>query len=174
MNILISFIISVVSAVVSARVTLHYALKRFYFEKWWERKAEVYSSIFEALHHLKNYADHELASEKVVEPSLRPKVEKVLEELKEKMTTGTAEIRKWADVGAFVISEEAVSALRTLQKELDESITKAFGSAHEHFNLKLSAVNRCLESLRYIANNDLKGPMTERGCFNRFWGAVKT
>ncbi len=164
MNILITFIISVVGAVVSARVTLHYALKRFYFEKWWERKAEVYSSIFEALHHLKNYADHELASEKVVEPSLRPKVEKVLEELKEKMTDGTAEIRKRADIGAFVISEEAVSALRTLQKELDESAIDESGNArdwHEHLGLWLSAVKKCLESMRPIAEKDLKGPMKE-------------
>ncbi len=171
MNLLISLIISVVSAVVSARVTLHYALKRFYFEKWWERKAEAYSSILVALHHLKNYADNELASEKVVEPSLRPKVDKVLEELKEKMIDGIAEIRKSADIGAFVISEEAVGALNTLMQELDAS-TKT-QNWHEHLNLRLSAVKKCLESMRYIAKNDLKGPMTERECFNRFWRAAK-
>jgi len=182
MNILISLIISVVSAVVSARVTLHYALKRFYFEKWWERKAEAYSSIFEALHHLKNHADHELAADKVVEPSLRPRVEKVLEELKEKMTGGIAEIRKRADIGAFVISEEAVSVLHTLLTELDESVTKVKISQttaltiedwRKHLNLRLSAINKCLESMRPIAEKDLKGPMTGQECFNRFWRAVK-
>jgi hypothetical protein len=144
-------------------VTLHYALKRFYFEKWWERKAEAYSSILEALHHLKNHADHELASDKVVEPSLRPKLEKVLEELKEKMTDGIAEIRKRADIGAFVISEEAVSALHALLNELGEAV-KSPKSSNEYFNLVLSAVNRCLDSMRYIAKNDLKGPITAREC----------
>jgi hypothetical protein len=66
-----SIVLGLVMAVVSARVTLHYALKRFYFEKWWERKAEAYNSIFEALHHLKNQADHELVSNKINDPSLR-------------------------------------------------------------------------------------------------------
>jgi phosphopentomutase len=112
-------------------------------------------------------------TEEVIDPTLHPKVEAVLEELKEKMTEGIAEIRKRADIGAFDISEEAVNALRTLQKELDEAVTKAFGSAREHFNLKLAAVNKCLDSMRSIAKNDLEGPMKERECFNSFWRALK-
>ncbi|MGO8763256.1 MAG: hypothetical protein ACLQUS_14825 [Desulfobaccales bacterium] len=167
MDIIISFIISVVSAVVSARVTLHYALKRFYFEKWWERKAEAYTSILEALHHLKNHIDHELEFNKI-HPSLYEKGQKVLNELTEKMKDAIDEIRKQADIGAFVISEEAVNALHTLLTELEESVSKLKIPAitevinskqilREHFDLKLSAVNKCLEFMRYTAKNDLKG-----------------
>lgn len=157
--------------VVSGYAALYFALKRFYFEKMWERKETAYSSIFNALHDLKNHVDHELAADKIVDPSLRPKVEVVLEELKEKMVEGTAEIRKRVDIGAFVISEEAVRALNILLQELDAS-TKA-KNWNEHLNLRLSAVNKCLDSMRSISKNDLKGPMTARECFNSFWRTGK-
>ena len=62
----------VVIGVVSGYAALYFALKRFYFEKMWERKEAAYSSIFEALHHLKNHVDHQLAAEKVDE-RLAPK-----------------------------------------------------------------------------------------------------
>jgi hypothetical protein len=92
-------------------------------------------------------------------------VEKVLEELKEKMKSATAEIRKRTDIGAFVISEEAVSALHILLTELDQStITKDY---LEHLNLRLSAVNKCLDCMRYIAKNDLKVPITACKCVVR-------
>ena len=58
-----NLVVGLVIAVVSARVTVHFALKRFYSEKWWERKAEAYSSIIEALHHIRNYADHHMEFE---------------------------------------------------------------------------------------------------------------
>ncbi|MGO8943244.1 MAG: hypothetical protein ACLQJ7_06175 [Syntrophobacteraceae bacterium] len=165
MNELGNIITGLVIAVVSARVTLHYALKRFYFEKWWERKAEAYTSIFEALHHLKNQVDHELVSERINDPSLRPVVEKVLEELKAKMMAATAEIRKRTDIGAFAISEEAVRALHILLTELDQSTsTKDYP---EHLNLRLSAVNKCLDSMRDIAKNDLKVPKAASKCVVR-------
>ena len=51
---------AIVIAVISARVTVHFALKRFYSEKWWERKTEAYTAIIEALHHVRNYADTNL------------------------------------------------------------------------------------------------------------------
>jgi len=165
-----NIVISLLIAVVSARVTLHYALKRFYFEKWWERKAEAYNRIFEALHHLKNHVDHELAFIDI-EPPVRLEGEKVLKELIEKMKSATGEIRKQADIGAFVISEEAVRALHTLQTELDEAVTKEIKITRDlpkHYNLRLSAVNKCLESMRHIAEKDLKGPMTARECVIRF------
>jgi hypothetical protein len=37
-------------------LTVHLAIRSFHEEKWWEKKQEMYSSLFETLHHLKNYA----------------------------------------------------------------------------------------------------------------------
>ncbi len=56
-----NLVIGIVVAIVSARVTVSLALRRFYAEKWWERKWEAYTGIINALHHMKNYDDHHLA-----------------------------------------------------------------------------------------------------------------
>jgi hypothetical protein len=37
-------------------LTVHLAIRSFHEEKWWEKKQEMYSSLFETLHHLRNYA----------------------------------------------------------------------------------------------------------------------
>jgi hypothetical protein len=162
-----NLVVGLIIAVISARVTVHFALKRFYLEKWWERKAEAYSSIIEALHHMKNYADHQMAFHE----RGRELPEDGKKELSEKMRCGIAEIRKRADIGAFVISEEAVVALRTLQKDLDESTNTQ--DWYEHLDQWLWAVNKCLDSMRSIAKNDLKGPMTAREHLFRFLEVLK-
>lgn len=144
-----NLIVGLIIAIVSALVTVHFALKRFCSEKWWERKADAYGSIIEALHHLKNYDDHHMAFEK----SGTELPEEGKKELTDKLRCAMAEVRKRMDVGTFVICEEAVSALHTLMEELDAS-TKTT-NYKEHLNLHLSAVSKCLESMRQIAKKDL-------------------
>ena len=116
-TLLSSLVSGVVIAVISARITVHFALKRFYSEKWWERKMEAYTSIIEALHHVRNHADTNL------EFSMRGRDlpgegDKMLTE---KLQAAMEELRKRIDVGSFVIAEDAVFALGTLMKGLDRS-----------------------------------------------------
>lgn len=139
----------VVVAVISARLTVRYALKRFYSEKWWERKVAAYSSIIEALHHVRNHADTNL------EFSQRGRdiPEQGDNELTEKLQDAMAELRKQWDIGNFIISDEAVEALNTLMQELDSSTRDV--SWDTHLILKLEAVEKCLSSMRKIARTDL-------------------
>ena len=51
---------SIVQPVVSAISTVRLALRRFRSEKWWERKADSYSRIIEALHQLKRTTQSEI------------------------------------------------------------------------------------------------------------------
>lgn len=141
--------VGLVIAVVSARVTVHFALRRFHSEKWWERKADAYSSIIEALHHIRNYADHHMEFE--MRGTEMPEDGK--RELSKELRRALAELRKRADVGTFVISKEAVAALRTLGNEMDASMNTT--SWLEHLDVQLAAVNKCLEAMRSIATKDL-------------------
>jgi len=43
----INFAASIVVAVITARLTVHLAIKRFYAEKWWERRYSAYAAIIE-------------------------------------------------------------------------------------------------------------------------------
>lgn len=137
-------------ALVTARLTVHYALKRFYAEKWWERKAAAYAAIFENLHHVRNHADHHLVF-------LRRNLdlpEAADAELTEKLRNAMAELRKHWDIGSFVITQDGVAVMDTLMNELDDATKPENREAH--FALKMDAVDKCLRAMRAIARKDLK------------------
>src|SRR6266540_2058674 len=52
-----SLIPGIIIAVATAIVTVKLSLRQFRSERWWERKAEVYSRILEALYHLERYSE---------------------------------------------------------------------------------------------------------------------
>ena len=141
---------AIVVALVTATVTVRLALKRFYAEKWWERKSAAYASIIEALHHVRNHADTNLAF------AMRGKdvPEQGDRELTEKLQGAMAELRKQLDVGDFVLSEEAVGIMNTLMTGLDASTST--GDWQVHLTLKLDAVNTCLSNMRRVARKDLR------------------
>lgn len=144
-----NLLVGLAIAVVSARVTVSFALKRFYSEKGWERKDKAYTKIIEAVHHIRDHADHNYTFS-MLNKDMPEEGEK---ELEKEMTTAIAELRKQLDIGTFVISDEAVSALSDFMRNLDSS-TKTT-SWTEHLVLKLTATEQCLESIRKIARKDL-------------------
>ena len=147
-----NIVVGIVVAIVSARITVHYALRRFYSEKWWEKKPEAYGSIVEALHHMKNHADVHMEHDmRGSEPS-----EETQKELSERFHHAHAEVRKRADIGTFVISDEAVKALHMLEKDLEASDNTQ--GWYGHLQLEYDAVKKCLVAMREIAKNDLGLP----------------
>lgn len=50
-----SIAIGAITSFLGAWLAANLALKRFYKEKMWERKAAAYTTIFEALHHIRNW-----------------------------------------------------------------------------------------------------------------------
>ncbi len=140
---------SLVTAVVSSIIAVKLALRRFYSEKWWEKKCAAYSSIMEAIHNVREHADTNHAF------SLRGKELPAVgdEQLTKKLQEAMAELRKQRDIGSFVISKEAVLLLNELFASLDASTRTE--SWQEHLQLKLAAVDKCLPEFRRIAKNDL-------------------
>lgn len=131
-------------------ITVRLALKQFYSQKWWERKANAYSTIIEALYHVQN----DLGStfdDAIGEIRLSEDRAKALGEESKK---GYAEIYKAENIGAFVISKEAAECLTRLRKQLD-SEDHASKSWEENLNDDFSAVKNCLEEFRYYAKRDL-------------------
>jgi hypothetical protein len=142
--------VGVVVALVSAWLTVFLALRRFYSEKWWERKWEAYSGLLDALHHIKNYDDHYSAFEE--RNAELPEKAKIL--LTEKLQNSMAEVRKQRDVGSLVISEQAVKAIDDLLGEFETSTHSEIW--YEVIELHLAATNKCIRSVCEIAKKDLK------------------
>jgi hypothetical protein len=53
-----TLISNVFIALVSSLFAVYFSLRRFRSEKWWERRAETYERIIEALYHLRRLLDH--------------------------------------------------------------------------------------------------------------------
>jgi hypothetical protein len=134
----------------TAVLTVRLALRRFYAEKWWERKMAAYAAVIESLHHVRNHADTNLTF------SMRGRdvPEEGERQLAEKLQGAMAELRKQVDIGDFVLSQEAVTSMNKLMCELDTS-TKT-DSWQEHLELKLAAIDECLTNMRRIARKDLR------------------
>ena len=52
--------VAIVTAIVASWITLQFARKRFVSEKLWEKRAEAYGAILEALHDMKRTYDEDL------------------------------------------------------------------------------------------------------------------
>lgn len=148
-------------AIVSAYVTVRLAFKRFYSEKQWERKADAYTKIIVALHHLKNFCDHQLAEIKYQDGL--PKGEEsenahkaAMDNLLNSSLDAVADLRLQVDIGTFAISPQAVSALQELLSNLEKSVE--VGKKHgfqKYLEFKLDAVRICLATVQVVARKDL-------------------
>jgi len=142
--------IQAVLSVGVAWLTVRWSLRRFYTEKWWERKADTYSKVIECLHYLKRMPSEKLDDEM--------HVKKLSEERKEELWVAYQkardELNKIIDAGSFLMSEEAVATLEAMQKKVQESNNAE--SFFEHLEGEWVALNNCLKEMRRIARADLK------------------
>jgi hypothetical protein len=137
-------------SVVTAVLTVQLALRRFYSEKWWERRSDAYSEIIKALHQVREHADTNLQF------ALRDKdlPEEGDARLTKEMQEAIGQLRLHRDLGVFVICDEAVDLLNVLFKELDDSTKTQWWQ--EHLELKIMAVDKCLKEMRRVARKELK------------------
>lgn len=143
--------VGAITAVIAAYVTVRLSLRRFYSEKWWEKKAEAYSAILESLHYMKRSFDEdwdaEMTGGKVQEERK--------EELQKKYREAHDELKKRIDVEQYVLSDEAVAELSSFQKAYNKA--KETSDWLEYIEGSWGAINDTLKRMRAIAKTDLKG-----------------
>ncbi|MDP8212111.1 MAG: hypothetical protein P9X22_02315 [Candidatus Zapsychrus exili] len=131
-------------------ITVQLSLRKFRTEKWWEKKAEAYAKIIDAIHHLKNYCEQKLNAE-YEHSELSPEREN---ELWQQYKTALRELARAIDVGSFIITNEAVEALETYQNRPELSWNEnSLWSVIEH---DLKYTKKCLHDFKIIAKNDLR------------------
>ena len=138
-----------VVGVVSSLFTSLLARKRFVSERWWDRKADAYTRILEALVEMHRY--HEAYYEDLTHEA------ELSEERKAELTaawkTAWREVDNAIRLGAFVISQEAHTALTKLRA--------ATWGVHpnDFFGLvdaEYAATRACIEHIREIGRTDLQ------------------
>lgn len=114
--------------------------------KWWEMRVSAYQNAIEALSDLVYYYDKNFNAE--------IKYRELPEAFKKKLDAyweqSFPKVRKYADSGAFLFSEEANAALRELMTDDDEP------SYVEHLDNNLAKARKCLNRLVECSKVDLK------------------
>ena len=139
-------------SIVTAILTVRLSLRRFYAERWWERKVEAYTSIFESLYRLKHYCN--IKYEQDCDFDTKPISKEQGKELEKQWADANMEIGKAIDIGSFVVCDDAVSCLRDFRKRprLDYEDHPIFELAAQESEY----LDECISRLKTIAKKDLK------------------
>lgn len=159
-NLLTTIISGLLIAVATSILTVWLALWRFHSEKWWERKAELYSKLIEALYDMYCYdrewldgyeADHQYES-----PEQEQKRKARLAERLARHTKGEEEVQKIAVIGSFIVSDAVAADIMRMRKQYDAAMA-SFHDAdiYDVVGGCMKAVEECLGSVREHAKQDL-------------------
>lgn len=114
--------------------------------KWWELRIAAYQNVIEALSDLVYYYDRHFSA--AIEA--RQLSNEFEEKLKNYWEKAYPRVRKAADSGAFLFSDEANQALRELIKDDDTDWWV------EHLEIGLGKAQKCLTQLVECSKNDLR------------------
>ncbi len=143
----LAFIASVIATLV---VAYNARLATFTQQKWWERKADAYSRIVEALAEMVCYHEEHLTAYE----EGRNVREAMKTEIEEHWRHSYAELKKASAVGAFLISSSAETALRQMWQDKGKGI-----DSNDWYGLLESdyvAARDCLKSIVAEAKEDLR------------------
>lgn len=111
---IIKILISLVTAGLASWLTVRLAFKRFISEKLWEKRAEAYGAILEALHDMKRYPDGILDSYEVEGGISEDQKTKLLVSYRE----AAHELNRRVEVEQFFLSDDLLTEISTLNKNL--------------------------------------------------------
>ena len=148
-GIFIALIPGVIVSIITAYVTVQLSMKQFYSQRWWEKKAEAYSHIIEHLSYLQFYFG-EWFNEGA---NIRELGDRDKERLLEGYRQARESIAKAAAIGAYIVSEDTVSALAKLLGEIEEEDPKGnwVGDMDRCYGL----VKECIAKVKEYARVDL-------------------
>ena len=149
-QIFLQFVLTAFTAVGASFFTAWFALRRFYSEKWWEKKYEGYSSVLESLHYIVRHFDEEMTAT----AGGREIPDDRKQKLREKYRDADDELVKRMDIGQFVISDAAVAVLATFQNELGTAGNTT--DWVDYLDGGGVASRKALKQMRDIAKRDLE------------------
>lgn len=117
-------------------------------KKWWELRVSAYQSVIESLSDLVYYFDKKYTAE-IENRELNEEFES---ELSKVWDESFHKVRKAADGGVFLFSQDVNDALQSFMKLRNDDHHTYF----EYLDANLFAANNCLKSVVKSANTDLR------------------
>lgn len=140
---------ALVGGIISAWITYVFAWRRFRAEKWWERRADAYEKIVDALHSSRRFSDVHL--ERLMKGSAEPTPDEV-KELREQSKAGHDYILRAIDTGRLILPDEALGRLNQYSKENARNNPESW---HDYLNNDYGIIDRCIIDMAKIARKDL-------------------
>jgi len=164
MNYFYQLLIGLVSGSFAAWLTTFLALKRFYNEKWWEKRASAFIEITDAVYQLKNefeyYCDRR---EYGKAPNEFPNFELLDEERIAQMNSASFKaisvVKKFSQVGPLLITEEVSNLLIKYLNEMrkiDNDVYFRGLDEEEAESNQLDITTRLLADLVAVSKKELK------------------
>ncbi len=150
MEFFLKFIVGIAIATLSSFITVRLSLARFRTEKWWEKKVSAYEQVIEAFHGSKKFATEHMDAE--FKGKELPKERD--EELRAIAKVARDEILKATDIGAFILSDEALNILKDYEKESDK-----LSDCHswiEYLDTDLGITDKYMKKIISEAKRDLQ------------------
>ena len=143
--------VGIAIAVIASRITVWFAFRRFVSEKLWEKRAEAYGAILEALHDMKRAYDEDLnAYERGREIPERQK-----EELHRKYQEGKHELNRRVEVEQFFLSDNLLTEISALNKNLKNAGAAESGDWYLRIEESWVAIDGAQKKIRGIAKDHL-------------------
>ncbi|EPG6461406.1 hypothetical protein ACTM9O_13135 [Citrobacter freundii] len=165
MNYIYQLVISVVAGGLGAWIAMLFALKRFYSEKWWEKRAGALIELTNAIYQVKVLQDYysDLKEYQRLGPDEYPNFIKLSAEKLSKLQISAAEAKdlivKYSNIGPLLVTE-SVSKLLTDYLKREDKVDYEVNfqgldtdDAEEHL---LSLTNKLLEDLVKESKSVLK------------------
>lgn len=146
---LVTILTGIFIAGVTSWITVQLSLQKFRSEKWWERKADAYTKLLDALHKSKKFSDEHLEAEykaKEVSDDRDKELRILAKESRE-------ELLRAVDVGAFLLCDEAVKVLKDYEREVEK--LSEYETWYEYIDADNTINHRTLKNLIPIARKDL-------------------
>jgi len=143
-----NIVTGLVSGSLSAWITYRLAFRRFRAERWWERRADAYGKILEALHNSLKFADTHLSYAKSGK-DVPPEVDM---EVRDAVKAANDEIRRAVNVGKLFLSE---AALKRLTRFMDESDNYKPENWTDYLFKDHDLTSTCLNEFAQLAREDL-------------------
>jgi hypothetical protein len=137
-----------VVGLVAGFFTSYVGNRDYRYRKWWELRVAAYQSVIESLsdmhHSYSTFFNAHIENRDI--PKEREK------ELQNLISEGYARVRKAADTGAFLFSNDVANALEDYRRSRDKRHTSYF----EHLDDGCDETRKCLEKIVSCSKRDLQ------------------
>ncbi|WP_261835830.1 hypothetical protein [Vibrio ishigakensis] len=142
-------VVQILISVSAAFLAAWLANRRFRNEKWWERKADAYTNLIEALHDMKWRSGEHFDAE--IEQ--RQLSEEYSEQLWSEFKEARRNISRIAETSSFIVSPEVLDAVQDMDKALSKA--RNANTWFEHLDEQWGAVDECTKKIKEIGKKEL-------------------